>query len=116
MTEADVNRRISAEQNDGEAYDGVIDTFNPNNGKVHVTYDDGDEEWINPMDTETNWEFLPPLDGGVLDGGVGYTTLAFDPIDPNATPNSAFDDEESVADGGEDEVSTKKKRAPYKKR
>ncbi|GMH66930.1 hypothetical protein TrST_g9930 [Triparma strigata] len=57
---ADVNRRIRVHWDEGEAYDGVIDIFNPNNGQAHVTYDDGDEEWINPLEPDTSWEFLSP--------------------------------------------------------
>ena len=67
----DVGRRIRVHWNPREAYDGIIDTFDLNNGRVHVTYDDGDKEWLNPLDTESSWEFLcPDLDNGSV-GGKG---------------------------------------------
>eukprot|EP00519_Triparma_laevis_P007661 CAMPEP_0182518698 /NCGR_PEP_ID=MMETSP1321-20130603/44709_1 /TAXON_ID=91990 /ORGANISM="Bolidomonas sp., Strain RCC1657" /LENGTH=263 /DNA_ID=CAMNT_0024726637 /DNA_START=1380 /DNA_END=2167 /DNA_ORIENTATION=+ len=58
----DVGRRIRVHWNTREAYDGTIDTFNVDNGRVHVAYDDGDEEWLNPLDKEISWEFLGPLE------------------------------------------------------
>ncbi|GMH99285.1 hypothetical protein TrVE_jg10298 [Triparma verrucosa] len=56
----DVGRRIEVHWNTRESYDGIIDAFNVNNGQVHVAYDDGDEEWLDPLDKETSWEFLGP--------------------------------------------------------
>ena len=56
----DVGRRIEVHWNTRESYDGIIGAFNVNNGQVHVAYDDGDEEWLDPLDKETSWEFLGP--------------------------------------------------------
>ncbi|GMI08693.1 hypothetical protein TrVE_jg3003, partial [Triparma verrucosa] len=56
----DVGRRIRVHWNTREAYDGIIDTFYVDNGRVHITYDDGDKEWLNPLDTGSSWEFLCP--------------------------------------------------------
>ncbi|GMH70680.1 hypothetical protein TrST_g9115 [Triparma strigata] len=55
IEQADVDRRIRVHWNprESESYDGIIDGFNVKNGRVHIAYDDGDEEWLSPSDIET---------------------------------------------------------------
>ncbi|GMI22175.1 hypothetical protein TrRE_jg6783, partial [Triparma retinervis] len=58
FSESDVGRRVRVIWDVDEAYEGNVDMFNRENGQAHVLYDDGDEEWLNPKDPDTNYEFL----------------------------------------------------------
>ncbi|GMH85902.1 hypothetical protein TrST_g11639 [Triparma strigata] len=92
--QADVGRRIRVHWNPREAYDGVIDTFNPDNACAHIQYDDGDEEWLNPLvasAAEMSWEFLSPRQSCP---GVKPKRIQMDD-DENATPRSAEGEESS---------------------
>ena len=63
---SDVNRRIRVHWDEGEFYDGVVDNHNSDNGHAHIKYDDGDEEWLNPADGGTNWEWIDGEEGEEL--------------------------------------------------
>ncbi|GMI39026.1 hypothetical protein TrCOL_g10885 [Triparma columacea] len=58
FSESDVGRRVRVIWNVDEAYEGNVEMFNHENGQAHVLYDDGDEEWLNPEDPDTKYEFL----------------------------------------------------------
>ena len=94
FAQTDVGRRIRVHWNPREAYDGVIDNFNPSNDSAHIQYDDGDEEWLNPLDrsaAETSSELLSPRQSCP---GVTPKRIQVDD-DENATPRSAEGEESS---------------------
>jgi hypothetical protein len=69
FSESDVGRRVRVIWGVDEAYEGNVDMFNHENGQAHVLYDDGDEEWLNPEDPDTKYEFLSEKTGKGMKGG-----------------------------------------------
>jgi hypothetical protein len=58
ISEADVGRKVRVHWDVDESYVGIMDIYNPDSGQGHVQYDDGDDEWLDPNDEETEFEYL----------------------------------------------------------
>ena len=69
ITAEDVGRRVRVFWDADENYVGTLDIFNPETRQGHVRYDDGDEEWIDAADEETEFEYVSERVVGV--GGAG---------------------------------------------